>query len=117
MNKISLKELYLTYPVEDLFYQLTKDLIIKINKKEYPNWIFYFNKNNICIFEYNKKNKYFLCSHSNYWTIFMKKFNFNYNQIKEITKDIVENYFNLKEITIEERSFVFHSLIENHFRL
>ena len=99
MNKISLKELYLTYPVESLFYQLTKDLIIKIDKDKYPNWIFYFNQNDNCIFEYNTKNGYFWCNYKLYWSIFYEKFGFNYNQVRDLTKDMVENHFNLKEIT------------------
>ena len=100
MNKILLKELYLTYPIMDLFHTLTKDLVIKIDEKEYPDWIFYFNNdNNNCIFEYNTKNGDFYCDYKLYWTIFYKKFGFNYNIIRNLTKDMVENHFKLKGIT------------------
>ena len=59
MNNI--KELYLTYPVKQLFFELTKDIVIKIDEIKYPNKIFYF-KNDKCIFYYNKENKYFWCN-------------------------------------------------------
>ena len=99
MNKILLKELYLTYPIKSLFYTLTKDLVIKIDKKEYPNWIYYFNKENKIIFEYNKNNGYFWCNYKLYWSIFYIKFGFNWQQVRDLTKDMVENHFNLKGIT------------------
>jgi len=99
MNKILLKELYLIYPVENLFHQLTRDLVVKIDKDKYPNWVYYFNNDNNCIFEYNTKNGDFWCNYKKYWTIFYEKFGFNYNQIKYLTKDMVENHFKLKRIT------------------
>jgi len=99
MNKIYLKELYLTYPIMDLFHTLTKNLVVKIDEKEYPNWIYYFNKENKIIFEYNTKNGYFWCNYKLYWSIFYEKFGFNYNQIKYLTKDMVENHFKLGGIT------------------
>jgi len=98
---INLKELYLTYPVENLFHTLTKDLVIKIDEKEYPNFIFFFNKDNEIIFEYSYKSKYrfFYCNYEKYWAIFYEKFKFNYNQVSDITKDMVENHFIINEIT------------------
>ena len=96
---INLKELYLTYPVENLFHTLTKDLVIKTDEKEYPESIFFFNNNDL-IFEYSYKSKYrfFYCDYEKYWAIFYKKFKFNYIQVKEITKDMVENHFIINEI-------------------
>jgi hypothetical protein len=93
----NLKELYLTYPVEQLFFELTKDLVIKIDNKEYPKGIFYF-RNNKCIFCYIKNNGDFYCNYHEYWLKFYNKFNLNYNQVKSLTKDMVEKYFKLKEI-------------------
>jgi hypothetical protein len=95
---INLKELYIIYPIEDLFYQLTKDLTINkiIN---YENSILYFNKNNICIFDYNLLNKYLECSYREYWIIFFEKFNIKYNKIiNEITIDLFNKNFNSKVI-------------------
>ena len=87
---INVKELYLTYPVEKLFYQLIKDVIIKIDENKYPNTIFYFNNN--CIFKHNTKNGFFWCS-------YYENFDLDWLQITDLTKDMIEKYFNLKEIT------------------
>ena len=97
-DKILLKELYLTYPIKDLFHQLTRDLVIKVDNDKFPNYIFYFNDNN-CIFEYNKESGNFYCNYEKYWSIFYEKFGFNYNQIRDLTKDMVESHFKLKGIT------------------
>jgi len=99
MNKIYLKELYLTYPIKDLFHTLTKNLVVKIDEKEYPNFIFFFNENNNCIFKYNTKNGYFWCSYYNFIIFFYEKFNINWLILNEIIKDMMENHFKLKGIT------------------
>jgi hypothetical protein len=112
----NLKELYLTYPVEKLFFELTKDIVILIDEKEYPNRIFYFRDNN-CIFEYDKNNGYFWCSYYNYWLIFEDKFGFNYEQIKALTKDEVEKHFKLKGITPVNYFNIPISWVKKHFKL
>ena len=93
----NLKELYLTYPIESLFYQLTKDLVVKIDENKYPDSIFYFNNDKI-IFEYDIKNGYFYCSYFNFSVFFYKKFNINRLMLNKIVKDIVDNHFNLNGI-------------------
>ena len=117
MNKIYLKELYLTYPIKDLFHTLTKNLVVKIDEKKYPEWIFYFNENNNCIFQYNTKNGYFWCNYELYWNIFYENFNFNYIIVRDITKDMVENHFKLKGITPKFSSISLYFMVENHFKL
>ena len=116
-TKILLKELYLTYPIKDLFHTLTKDLVIKIDEKEYPNSIFFFNKDNEIIFEYDKNNGYFWCNYKKYWTIFYEKFNYNYNQVKYLTKDMVENHFKINEITPMSIRILNYLQVENHFKI
>ena len=117
MNKIYLKELYLTYPIMDLFHTLTKNLVVKIDEKEYPNFIFFFNENNNCIFKYNTKNGYFYCSYYNFNQYFYEKFDFNWQQVRDITKDMVENHFKLKGITPTGWKYVDNNMMENHFKL
>jgi hypothetical protein len=88
MNNI--KELFLTYPVEKLFFKLTKDL--KFKKTEYPNIIRCFNNKHI--FEYNEKSKFLWCSYNNYWKFF-NDFNLKEIEIKILTKYLTEKYFNI----------------------
>jgi hypothetical protein len=77
MNNI--KELYLTYPVEKLFFELTRDLVILIDEIKYPNRIFYFN-NDKCIFECNKNNGDFYCNYFEYCLISWKKMREQFNR-------------------------------------
>ena len=95
---INLKELYLTYPIESLFYTLTKDLTIKIDNN-YPNKISYFNNNNNCIFEYDTKNGFFYSSYFNFNQYFYEKFNINWLTLNKIVKDMVEKHFKMSGIT------------------
>jgi len=101
----------------DLFHTLTKNLVVKIDEKEYPNFIFFFNENNNCIFKYNTKNGYFYCSYYNFIIFFYEKFNINWLILNEIIKDMVENHFKLKGITPCICSFNSISPMENHFKL
>jgi hypothetical protein len=116
IKNISLKELYLTYPVESLFHTLTKDLVIKIDEKKYPNKIFYFNNIGNCIFEYDTKNGYFWSDYYNYCIKFYKKFDFNWKQVTDLTKDMVENHFNLNEIISSSTMLYRSNTVEKHFK-
>ena len=115
-NNISLKELYLTYPVESLFHTLTKDLVVKIDENKYPNRIFYFNNHKI-IFEHNTINDYFYCSYFNFNQYFYEKFNINWLMLSKIVKDMVENHFKLSGITPPVFYCKTVMEVENHFKL
>jgi len=110
---INLKELYLTYPVENLFYELVKDLIIKNDNIILTS---YYNKDNILIFEYNKETNWFWCSYNFYWVIFEKKFNFNWQQICDLTIDMVKKIFKLKKIIpdLSSRNIIIDKKIFNN---
>jgi len=110
---INLKELYITYPVENLFHTLTKDLVIK---NDNTILISYYNKDNILIFEYNKETNWFWCSYNFYWVIFEKKFNFNWQQICDLTIDMVKKIFKLKKIIpdLSSRNIIIDKKIFNN---
>jgi len=90
MNKIYLKELYLTYPVEELFNDLTNGIV----RSNHLNYIYYYNENDILIFQYNKKNDMFWCSYSEYWSSFYENFKLDRLSIEHITKDLIKNILN-----------------------
>jgi hypothetical protein len=115
IKNISLKELYLIYPIESLFYILTKDIVVKIDKNKYPNWIFYFN-NNDCIFGYDTKNADFYCSYDNFSMFFYENFNINWLMLSKIVKDLVEKHFLLNGITPMHGLDIFYKLVVNHFQ-
>lgn len=75
MNRININEIYLTYPVEELFLSLTKNLVVKKDNIIYPDRIFYMkninNKLNY-IFEYDLKNSNIYTSYYNFDIFFIK---------------------------------------------
>jgi hypothetical protein len=113
MNNI--KELYLTYPVEQLFYELTKDLVIITDEIKYPNIVFYFKDNN-CIFEYHKENGDFYLSYNNFNRFFYEKFNIDWLVLSKIIKDLVERHFDLKDIISELVLGKKMYTVEKHFK-
>ena len=84
---------------EARFFDLCQGLILKIDKKKYPNSIFFFNSKDEFFFEYDSKSKYLWCSHSRIWSVFDSEYGLNYQQIQAFIKGAVEEHFKCKEIT------------------
>jgi hypothetical protein len=66
--------------------------------EKYPDYIFY-RKGNEVIFDYNKKNGYVYVSYIEIWSFFESFFGMNYQQIRDITKDWVEEHYKLRVTT------------------
>jgi hypothetical protein len=90
----NLKELYLTYPIEQSFNDLTNNIVIKENIRH----INYFNENNKLIFQYDKTNRNFWYNFEEYYTIIFEIYKFDRLLIEDVTKDLIMKYFNLKNI-------------------
>jgi hypothetical protein len=83
-------------PIVDLFRELTTDIKImncNVYNEEGMEFIYY-NKDNEWIFYQDVKKGKFWCEYNRYWSLFGIKLQLNYNEIKEITKLLVEE--NLK---------------------
>jgi hypothetical protein len=89
------REIY--YPdLNNFFLNLIKNHEIKVDKKKYPNSIFYM-KNGKFLFEYDKEIKDLFCSNERIWAVLENKFKLNHKQTQEFIKDLVETYLNLKD--------------------
>lgn len=79
-------------PIVDLFRELTADIkIMNCNVYNEDNQEFiYYNKDNEWIFYQDVKKEKFWCEYNRYWSLFGIKLQLNYNEIKEITKLLVE---------------------------
>jgi hypothetical protein len=92
----SIKELYLTCPVENYV------LNIKNNIKKYDNknvsYIKFINENNV-IFLYNKKTECFFCNYDYFYHILYKKYGLNKFNIEMIAQEIINKY-NMKIMTL-----------------
>jgi hypothetical protein len=66
--------------------------------EKYPDYIFY-RKGDEVIFDYNKKNKVVYVSYDEIWSFFESFFGMDYQQIRDITKDWVEEHYKLRVTT------------------
>jgi len=74
-------------------------LNLKIVKfKESPNHLFYF-KDDKCIFKQYLKSDWFGVNYNLIWSVFEPKFNYNYQEISDLIKRIVEQVYKLSEVT------------------
>jgi hypothetical protein len=71
----------------------------KINIKQDNDNIFYKKDDEILLF-YDKKYKIFWIDYDKIWSIFKLKYHLNDNVITLLTKNMVQKYLNLNEITI-----------------
>ena len=69
---------------------------------EHPNFI-YFMKDGEVIFEYNKKNGYVYISYDKIWSFLDSFFGLEYEEIQDITKQWVEEHYNLSVTTTSKR--------------
>jgi hypothetical protein len=78
--------------------QLT-DLDINRSTKDYD--ILIYKKDGITLYNYNEKNRYFWFDYDKIWIVFKSKFHLNSQEINLLTKGMVEEHLNLKNITIQ----------------
>jgi hypothetical protein len=69
--------------------------LVPYELKRYPNFIFY-RKNGQIIFDYNKKNGTVYISYEEIWSFLKSMFGMNFDEIQELTKEWVEEHYNLK---------------------
>ena len=81
-----------------LFFDQISFIKLKINFDN--SYIKYFyTKNGVYLGDYDSKNKLFWLSYQNVWSKFNTEFGLNEQEIKELSKGILEDAYNLKYIT------------------
>jgi hypothetical protein len=83
-------------PYEIWFKKMLTDLEISRSTK-YSDTLVY-KKNDVVLYNYDEKDRYFYISYDKIWSIFDKKYHFNSNEIKLLTKGMVKEHLNLKDI-------------------
>jgi hypothetical protein len=82
---------------------------------EHPNYIF-FIKNGEVVFDYNKKNGVVIVSFNHIWSFLSSFFGLDNEDIKDLTKDWVEEHYKLRVMTIMnagDDNFVWRGIITN----
>jgi hypothetical protein len=84
-------------PYEIWFKEMLINLEISRSTK-YLDVLIY-KKDDDILYNYNEENEHFWISYDKIWWIFETKYHLNYNEIRMLTKGMVEEHLNLKDIT------------------
>lgn len=87
-------------------------LEVKIDKRKYPDYIFFFRKGKWCIY-FDKTNGTVGCSEEHMWTIIGSKLKYRLDQIREFIQNVLEQYIQNKEVSPEQETC--HQLFKHHF--
>jgi hypothetical protein len=79
------------------FKKMLTDL--EVNRSKYSDFLIY-KKDGVVLYNYNEKNGNFWIDYDKIWSVFKSKFHLKENEIKLITKDMVEEHLNLIGTTI-----------------
>jgi len=84
--------------IEREFMDIFNKLVIKYDKKQYPDSIFFFN-DDICYMELYTKTNDLYCHYKHIWSVFEREYSMEYDDIQAIIKSQVEQHFKMKPIT------------------
>ena len=105
---------------EERFLELISGIDInqpKVDFKEYPNTLFWFDKDGKYICEYDWKNRWFWFSYTRIWSVFESEFSLNYMEIRMFLNGMVEEHFKLSGVTAAWQLFDVAVKVEEHFKL
>lgn len=91
-------------------------LVVKIDYKKFPDSFFLF-RDETCLFEYNKMNKYFWCSYEHVWSILQSRYSLSYHNIADFIRDMAEKHFKLTDIMPPLEVTFAAGVEEKHFKL
>ena len=84
--------------------------------KEYPDYIFHM-KNGQCILQYNKRNGYVYVNYREIWSFFERVFSMSNQQIKDVTKIWVEEYYKKGVTSTFRGNGDIRSIVEEHYKM
>jgi len=89
---------------------------IKTDNVEFPHKIYFFNRDDKYLGNYDFKDGYFWLSFPNIWSYFLLEYGYLYDQIKELTQRWIEKHFKLEQIKIIHDSGNTSPQVEQHFK-
>lgn len=101
---------------ENLFLQIFDGCTVRFDTEKYPNSIFYFDKDGNFLAEYDSKTNFFWLSYHKVWKVFQAQFSLNYNLLKELLSQQVEQHFKLKQVTAQVEQMCDDIWVEQHFK-
>jgi hypothetical protein len=85
----------------ELFLQLFDGCIVRFDRKNYPDYIFYFDKDGNYLAEYNSESNKFWVNYTKVWEVFQTEFSLNHNSTKDLLTKQVEDHFKFKGVTTD----------------
>lgn len=88
---------------KDFFDFIQKNLfgLKPVKSDVYSNYIMYFNRKGENIFQHSLNSNYLYISYNLIWQQFEKKFKYNYQEIIDLIKYVVEKIYKLKDVIIK----------------
>lgn len=111
------KDLKIDNEVESFFIDMFIDCQIKFDYEAYPNIIFFFDKNDKHLAEYDLKEEEFWINDKNILSILELKYALHHYEFDILITTCVEKYFKLKDFIVEWYKFDGGSSVEEHFKL
>lgn len=78
-----------------------------VELEEYSEYVYFFNKEDKCVFRYNPSDKLFLIRYHFVWEVFANKFKYSYQsyqryqKTKEFFQSIIEYVYKIKDVEID----------------
>jgi hypothetical protein len=102
---------------EKLFLQFFDGCVVRFDRENYSDHIFYFDKDGNYLAEFRSKSNAFYINYSKVWEVFETKYSLNYSSTKELMNRLVEEHFKFKGVTSHSYSFYDVAQVEEHFKL
>ncbi len=90
--------------------------LVRYETDSYPNYIFFMNDGKV-IFNYNKENGYVGISYDKIWLLLSSFFGLEYEEIRDLTKEWVEEHYKLEVTTTSNYPIRYKRKVEEHYKL
>ena len=97
------------------FWELVYGTELKFDFEKYPNRLFGFRGDQY-IWEYDFKNNHLWLRYTTTWSVLQKEFGLNYDDIRSLVKNQVEEHFKCKGVTSSTHVQVCEEWVEEHFK-
>ena len=78
-------------------------LMDNVESEEEPDWSLFRYEKGKDMMVYDKKNEEVYINYDEIWSVLMSKFKLNYSETEEITKEWLDEVYNLREVTTRTR--------------
>lgn len=89
-------------------------LHIKLDLKRYPNSVFFFKGDRICM-EYHWRIGYFACREEGFWNVLETENRWNHGEVQAFINEQVKKHFKVKSIMVWCTVAEGPMMIEKHF--